>query len=595
MDLRRLFSWTLALTALGAGVAGTPSPAAPPAGALLPNLVADAPQRPGLEQYTSGSDTRLILRFDGYIRNAGAGAADMRGSARSGETMTSVAQRFYDSGGAFTDVAAPGAGIAFEREDGHNHWHLAQAARYSLWNSAKTAEVAPASKVGFCLEDSERIGTSGPVDAVYSDGAVRFCEEDGPTVASVYMGVSAGWRDVYHRGLAFQWVDVSDVAPGSYWLRGEVDPNDVIEESDETNTPAFAGAAHTIPGYVAGALVRDGLEAGEPATLTLSATQFGAPGARRFRIESAPSHGDLNVAVGAWITGDEVTYTPDTDHSGPDSFTYSAVDSTSTFPRNPVVATAALGVEAPPAETVALSGVPQQLDTGTSAQLTATVANGPQSVVWSATGGTITSGGLYTAPATVPAGGKVKVRATSGSGAFDEAEIEIVKPPDPEPAPGPVDNDPPGGGTPPGGTPPGGTPPGETPPGGAPPGTPPGGSPPGSPPGGPPPDDPAGGNTAPTVLVPLLSIPRLGGHGHVVAVETVPGRGGVVETKATVGKRRVGICRSKTPARRANVCRMRIPRRYRLAHVLIVVKLRIGGEAVATRRIRASERPAHTH
>jgi hypothetical protein len=611
--------------ALSAGWAGTSAPAAPPAGALLPDLVADPPQRPGLEQYTSGGETRLILRFDGYIHNKGAGPVEFRGAARSGTTMTSVAQRFFNSDGSFTDVAAPVASIAYETEDGHDHWHLGEAARYSLWNSTKTAEVAPAAKVGFCLEDSERYPSdNGPTTPVYTDAAVDFCEDDEPTIANVWMGITPGWRDIYNRSLAFQWVDVSDTAPGSYWVRGEVDTNDVVEESNEVNAPAYAPAATTIPGYVATPLVRQGLVAGQAATLTLGSTQFGSPGARRFLVESAPEHGDLNVAVGDWFTSNSISYTPNAAYEGTDSFKFSAADSTSSFPRTPPQATVSLGVEKPPAETVAIGGATEKLDTGAGVQLTATVQNGPATVTWTATAGTISSTGFYTAPDSVPASGKATVRATGSSGAFDEAEIEIVKPPDPEPAPGPVDpppdDDPPSGGDPPptGGDPPptGGDPPptgGDPPPtGGDPPPT--GGNP--QPPTGGNPPPPTGGNpppptgnqpppsgsgdpqppvTTPPAFVPLLSAPRLGGHGHLFAIEAVPGRGGVVETKAMVGKRRVGLCRVKTPARRTNVCRMRVPRRFRLIHVLFVVKLRVGGEVVATRRAHATERPAHTH
>ena len=63
-------------------------------------------------------------------------------------------QRVYRSDGSFFDDTSRDPQIIWEPDDGHNHWHLKNAARYSLWNSDKTAEVAPALKVGFCLIDS---------------------------------------------------------------------------------------------------------------------------------------------------------------------------------------------------------------------------------------------------------------------------------------------------------------------------------------------------------------------------------------------------------------------------------------------------------
>lgn len=557
---RAALTCALVLVACVAVAYGTSSQAAPGDPVLLPDLVADPPVAPSLEQYTSGGQTRLLLRFDGFVHNSGAGAADVRGSVPSGNEMTSVIQRLYHADGTWTESPLAGARVRFENEDGHNHWHLGEAARYSLWNAAKTAEVAPAMKVGFCLEDSEHRETHGPATAVYSDGAVRFCQHNSPAATAVHMGISAGWRDVYRRTLAFQWVDASDVVPGSYRLRSDVDPNGVVQESDEQNAPAYAGAQSVIPGHVAQPLVRQGLEAGEPASLTLAATSFGAPGARQFRIESGPARGSLGVTTGDWFSGPEVTYTPDAGYSGADSFTYSARDSTSSFPLTPAVATVTLGVEQPPeAEAVAIGGAPARLDVGTSAQLTATVTNGPGDVVWSVNGipggsaavGTITATGLYTAPAAAPPGGKVALRATTPSGAFAEVEVEIVVPPPPQPAPTPE----PEGDDP---APDQGTPPADT---------------------KPPP--------ATTPAPPLLSKLRVGRHARVVYVQVVAGRSGIVETKALVGSRRIALCRTRAPAGRPVVCRMSVSRRYRLSKTTIVAKLRVARTAVAMRAVKA--------
>jgi hypothetical protein len=106
-----------------------------------------------------------------------------------------------------------------------------------------------------------------------------------------------------------------------------------------------------------------------------------------------------------------------------------------------------LSVDAPAGTTVAISGAPSSLSVGTSAQLTATVTGGTGGVTWAVNGvaggnstvGTISSSGLYQAPATVPPGGAVTIRATSVSAptAFDELQITIVDPGGPTPAPNP--------------------------------------------------------------------------------------------------------------------------------------------------------------
>jgi len=56
-----------------------------------------------------------------------------------------------------------------------------------------------------------------------------FCQQYNPIATSLFEGISPGWRDVYNRELAFQWVDASNVLPGEYWLREDVNPLGFIE------------------------------------------------------------------------------------------------------------------------------------------------------------------------------------------------------------------------------------------------------------------------------------------------------------------------------------------------------------------------------
>ncbi len=128
--------------------------------------------------------------------------------------MTSTGQRIFDSSGAFLrERPDPRDPVTiYETADGHNHWHLRAAMRYALYDAGKSVEVAPSQKVGFCLIDSERVEPIGPAQKTYVCGS--FCEQSNPAAASVTMGISSGWRDIYGAGIAFQWVDVSDVEAG---------------------------------------------------------------------------------------------------------------------------------------------------------------------------------------------------------------------------------------------------------------------------------------------------------------------------------------------------------------------------------------------
>ena len=125
---------------------------------LLPDLVAPVPTNPavGVSTLADGHD-HLLVRFDGYIHNVGAGALEIFGSNPVNGVMTVSGQRIYTTAGSTRDDTSRHPQIYFENSDGHNHWHLRGAARFSLWNEAGTAEVAAGAKVGFCLEDVDRI------------------------------------------------------------------------------------------------------------------------------------------------------------------------------------------------------------------------------------------------------------------------------------------------------------------------------------------------------------------------------------------------------------------------------------------------------
>lgn len=318
-----------------------------------------------------------------------------------------------------------------------------------------TAEVAPGQKVGFCLEDTQGREANGPATGVYQN--LDFCHQGNPTASSIAMGISPGWRDRYGANLAMQWVDVSDTPPGAYRLAAEIDPQNIIAEADETNNQrAFAAGETIIPGYRALPVNAGTLPGAAASSIALRSQAFGSPGARRFRIVTLPANGVLRegsttLAVGSTVTGDTVTYTPGGGASGADGFTYAAVDSTSQFPRTPAAASVTFTVgQAPAQTTVAISGAPASLDMGTGAQLTATVLNGEAGVAWSVNGvaggnaavGTVSATGLYQAPAAVPPGGTVTVRATSTAApsAYDEVQIRITNPGPPDPAPNPGTN-----------------------------------------------------------------------------------------------------------------------------------------------------------
>lgn len=102
----------------------------------------------------------------------------------------------------------------------HSHFHFEGYARYELLDASGVI-VAVGHKQAFCLLDSVPVGLPGaPSEGRFHCG---------------FQGLTRGWADIYDSGLDCQWVDITDVADGSYLLRISINPDRIIEESDYDN------------------------------------------------------------------------------------------------------------------------------------------------------------------------------------------------------------------------------------------------------------------------------------------------------------------------------------------------------------------------
>jgi hypothetical protein len=550
---------------------------------LLPNLVADPPDNVSLTTNSSAGTTQLLLRFDGYVHNVGPGALDFRGAREAPKVSQKTSeeveyarqhelslpqkteeelasppmklfQRLYTTNAGnpaesekylerpHIEEASTGEMI-YVSADGHHHWHLQKVAKYSLWNASKTAEAAPAQKVGFCLEDSQHVEPAvGPNTRVYADNVPPyrdFCQQYRPAATSVYEGISPGWRDVYDSELAFQWVDVSNVLPGEYWLREDVNPLEVVKEVAASNVPAYSTSPTVVPGFDA-LPQASATEMAQPLAIALASHAWSDSNKPIYTIVSPPQHGALSAVV----AGNHITYTPENGYAGPDSFTFTAADPHSQFPLNPALATVSIAVgEGPLAPHVAIASAPASMIAGTAVQLSAAVSNDNPSVAWSASAGSISAEGLYVAPSAPPPGGSVRIEARSVKGAHDQRTITIVPAPAPQPAPEVV---PPSGGT----------------------------------------------QGFKSVKTPArLSRPEARLIGRKLIITTLTSVAGRVRLSAYLGKRRLGTCVTETPAGRSFTCRLTLGPKISLhAHISILASLRVG-ELIVESQLKARSIP----
>ncbi|MFM7814637.1 MAG: lysyl oxidase family protein [Flavobacteriales bacterium] len=121
-----------------------------------------------------GLGSRQILRFSTHIKNIGN-------------------QDYF--------IGVPAANSAqFEWDECHNHYHYEGYAEYLLFDSEGNPMPQIGFKNGFCVLDLE---CSGGGVAKYGCGN---------------MGITAGCGDIYSSGLACQWIDITDVPDGDYFL-----------------------------------------------------------------------------------------------------------------------------------------------------------------------------------------------------------------------------------------------------------------------------------------------------------------------------------------------------------------------------------------
>lgn len=303
--------------------AGSASGMAQPSG--LPDLISDPPFiwfNKNVE--LADGETARVMAFDGYIHNIGTGSLQVTGNPQVEDGMR---QQVFN-GDTWEDVGP--ATVRFETDDGHNHFHLIAASEYQLWNEDRSTVIGNAQKVGFCLIDTEQIEEIH--DAFYTIEDSNYCGVDSPDATELTMGISPGWRDTYEATITLQWVDISNVRPGQYWITSVVDPNNEIQESNEDNNDiVFSRNKFAVEGYNARPL-----EPQTPGDIRLKSDSYGRVGMRAFVISDAPANGSIDVPTGVDFLGETIRYTPEPGFVGTDTFSYFAHDTSSAFPHDAV-------------------------------------------------------------------------------------------------------------------------------------------------------------------------------------------------------------------------------------------------------------------
>jgi len=196
---------------------------------LLPDIIVDAD---ALGEIRIDNDTQpghRLLRLSAMTPNIGTGPMEVRAEASTAtdpSQPTPVTQRIYRSDGTFWDRSA--GTETFDAD--HGHVHFDDWAQYRLRqvnpDGSPGAILALSNKTSFCLLDLVVYDVSNPF--IQIPGRYSGC-------GFLIQGITPGWADIYDLDIPNQWIDITGIPDGEYWLEAEVDPDNRVLEADETN------------------------------------------------------------------------------------------------------------------------------------------------------------------------------------------------------------------------------------------------------------------------------------------------------------------------------------------------------------------------
>ncbi|GAB4320915.1 MAG: hypothetical protein Kow0074_11550 [Candidatus Zixiibacteriota bacterium] len=223
----RLSSYIRRIWHITSIVACVLSPSALWAVDLLPDIIVRESDLYDHDIVTNIQPGRVHLRLSNGTPNVGDGKLYLYGILPPIDDSTQqVMQRIYNTDGGYTDRLAGN----FIFHSTHSHIH------FEGWSQYRLRELLPGDSVGDIVAEGEKTSFCVADFAIYDNSLPNF-DPDGQffNCSGTVQGLSVGWLDVYSKTLPDQWIDITGVPDGVYWLESEADPDDKILEKDETN------------------------------------------------------------------------------------------------------------------------------------------------------------------------------------------------------------------------------------------------------------------------------------------------------------------------------------------------------------------------
>lgn len=205
--------------------------------ALIPDLLALPPEDLQIEKRDVNGRTRTLLLLSQSFANIGRGRLQVRRgnstSACPGKGRARGYQDIFLNDGTIKSYPLKECMVYHPI---HRHWHVANIARYDLCEvdpetGGPGKVLSTSDKISFCLVDEYR------VDADHYRGP-RYPERYVSCHTRI-SGVSPGWMDEYDYKTYGQWINITGIEDGTYFVKTTVNPNRLLIESSYRNNEAW--------------------------------------------------------------------------------------------------------------------------------------------------------------------------------------------------------------------------------------------------------------------------------------------------------------------------------------------------------------------
>jgi hypothetical protein len=237
--MRRLAKFSVCLL-IAALAGGPPAPAAAQTAELLPDLRQDVPLDWSLRAVPVDGRIHYRLGFRSAVENVGQGPLVVVASRPSiGEPLMTAEQKILHADGSIGWVPDIGR-LRFDVNPTHQHWHFLAFDRYELRSARRYRRVRRGRKAGFCLGDRYPIApppAATPAVPAYSESN---CGSGDAGLLTLEEGISVGWGDNYDPQKEGQYLDLTGVKAGRYYVLHRVNVDGRIREVSRRNNAASA-------------------------------------------------------------------------------------------------------------------------------------------------------------------------------------------------------------------------------------------------------------------------------------------------------------------------------------------------------------------